>query len=120
MGVKRLKADYKGKHPLCAKQKNICHEIPLLSVGKVVPDGVVRLLQQSVVTRPGATFQQLHHLEPVSQLDPEVNGEVTAETRSVISKDLNQTQQIGARTSASTYLRSISRYMQSASSNLPK
>lgn len=71
----------------CAK----CNEIPLLSVGEVVPDGIVSLLQQSIVTSPGTTFQQLHHLEPVSQLDPKVNGKVTAETQSIISKDGNQT-----------------------------
>lgn len=50
--------------------------IPLLSVSKVVSNCIVRLLQQGIITVTRASFEQLKHPEPVSQFDPEADGEV--------------------------------------------
>ncbi|TNN52030.1 hypothetical protein EYF80_037745 [Liparis tanakae] len=47
-----------------------------LHFSKVVSDSVVGLLQQSIVTVPGAAFEQLEHPEPVSQLDSQADGQI--------------------------------------------
>lgn len=51
--------------------------VPFLPVCEVVPDGVVCLLQESIIRAPRARPQQLQHPEPIPQLDPQPNGEVS-------------------------------------------
>lgn len=70
--------------------------LPLLSVSKVITDGIVRLLQQSVVRVPRAGLQQLQHPEPVAQLYPQADGEVPAGGRRRCSRHCSKEDEVSA------------------------
>lgn len=51
--------------------------LPLLSIGKVVSDGIVGLLEKTVICTTISSFQQLEYSKPVSQLLPEPNSKIS-------------------------------------------
>lgn len=55
-----------------------------MSISKVVSDCIVRLFQQSIITVTRASFEQLKHPEPVSQLDPKADGEVPTGNKTLV------------------------------------
>ena len=53
-------------------------DLPLLSVSKVVSNGIVGLFKETVICIPGSSLQELEDPKPVSQFQPEAYSKISA------------------------------------------
>lgn len=56
-------------------------DVPLLSISKVVSDGIVGLLKETVICVTWSSFQKLEYSKPISQLQPEANSQISTKKK---------------------------------------
>lgn len=63
-------------------------DLPLLSISKVVSDGIVGLLKETVIRITWSSLQELEYSKPISQLQPEANSQISTKKK---KKDIHST-----------------------------
>ena len=56
-------------------------DLPLLSISKVVSDGIVGLLKKTVIRITWSSLQELEYSKPISQLQPEANSQISTKKK---------------------------------------
>lgn len=56
-------------------------DLPLLSISKVVSDGIVGLLKETVIRVTWSSFQELEYSKPISQLQPQANSQISTKKK---------------------------------------